>query len=182
MTDTPPGHGPRTGHRFFPRASQVALVVKNLPANAGDARDVGYVPEVGRSPGVGNGNPLQYSCLEHATDSGAWQARVHGVTKSWTQLSDGAHTAHMCEHTQLPYVAGPQEPLYRKAKKGTHADCYHQWWRGLRWIFMFSLPFSIASPLPLHPEPPPLTSPPPLLSPPHTSVTDLNSSFVSGWR
>ena len=124
-TDTHPGHAPRTGHCFFPRASQVALVVKNLPANAGDARDVGSIPELRRSPGVGNGNPLQYSCLENAMDSGAWQARVHGVTKSWTQLSDGAHTAHMCEHTQLPYVAGPQEPLYRKAKKGTHADCYH---------------------------------------------------------
>ena len=86
--DTHPGRGPRTGHHFFPRASQVALVVKNLPANAGDARGVGFIPESGRSPGVGNGNPLQYSCLENSMDRGAWQARVHGVTKSWTQLND----------------------------------------------------------------------------------------------
>ena len=86
--DTHPGHGPRTGHCFFPRASQVALVVKNLPADAGDARDVGSIPESGRSPGVGNGNPHPYSCLENSMDSGAWQATVYGVAKSQTQLSN----------------------------------------------------------------------------------------------
>ena len=48
-------------------------VVKNLPANAGDARDMGSIPESGRSPGVGNDNPLQYSCLENSMDRGAWQ-------------------------------------------------------------------------------------------------------------
>ena len=63
-------------------ASQVALVVKNLPTNAGDVRDVGSVPGSGRSPGEGNGNLLQYSCLENPMDRGAWWAIVHGVTKS----------------------------------------------------------------------------------------------------
>ena len=63
-------------------------VVKDLPASAGDAGDVGLIPESGRSPGGGNGNPLQYSCLKNSKDRGAWQATVHGVTKSWTQLSD----------------------------------------------------------------------------------------------
>ena len=63
-------------------------MVKNLPANAGDARDMGLVPESGRSHGVGNGNPLQYSCLENSMDRGTWWATVHGVTKSWTQLRD----------------------------------------------------------------------------------------------
>ena len=53
-------------------ASHVALVVKNLPANAGDIRDVGSIPGSGRSPGEGNGNPLQYSCLENPKDRGAW--------------------------------------------------------------------------------------------------------------
>ena len=86
--DTHPACGPRTGHHFFPRASQVALVVKNLPANAGDARDVGSIPDSERSPGVGNGNPLQYSCLENPMDGGAWRATVHGVAKSRTRLSD----------------------------------------------------------------------------------------------
>ena len=64
------------------------LVVKNLPANTGNIRDMGSIPESGRSPGEGNGNPLQYSCLENSMDRGAWQAMVHGVTKSWKQLSD----------------------------------------------------------------------------------------------
>ena len=63
------------------RASQVLLVVKNLPA---DTEDMGSIPGSGRSPGRGNGNPLQYSCLENPMDRGAWRARVHGVTKSWT--------------------------------------------------------------------------------------------------
>ena len=58
-------------------------VVKNAPANAGDAEDKGSIPGLGRS-GKGNGNPFQNSCLENPMDRGAWQATVHGVTKSWT--------------------------------------------------------------------------------------------------
>ena len=54
------------------RASQVVLVVKKAPANAGDIRDIGSIPWLGRSPGGGNGNPLQYSCLENPMDRGAW--------------------------------------------------------------------------------------------------------------
>ena len=65
-------------------ASQVVLVVKNLPASAGDIRDAGSIPGLGRSPGGGHGNPLQYSCLQNPMDRGAWRATVHGVTKSWT--------------------------------------------------------------------------------------------------
>ena len=57
------------------------LEVKNLLANAGDIRDTGLIPELGRSPGGGHGNPLQYSCLENPMDRGAWQATVEGVTK-----------------------------------------------------------------------------------------------------
>ena len=60
------------------------LVVKNPPANAGEVRDAGLIPGWGRSPGEVNGNPLEYSCLENPMDRGAWQATVHGVTKSWT--------------------------------------------------------------------------------------------------
>ena len=56
--------------------------IKNLPANAGDVRDVGLIPGLGRSPGGGHGNPLQYCCLENPRDRGAWQATVHRVTKS----------------------------------------------------------------------------------------------------
>ena len=67
-------------------ASQVALVVKNPPANAGDIRQEGLIPGLGRSPGGGHGNSLQYSCLENPKDRGAWWATVHRVAQSWTQL------------------------------------------------------------------------------------------------
>ena len=63
------------------RASQVALVVKNLLANAGDLRDTGSIPGSGRSPSGGHDNPLQYSCLENPMDREAWRATIHGVAK-----------------------------------------------------------------------------------------------------
>ena len=65
-------------------ASQEALVVKNLPAIAGDIRDVGSIPGLGRSPGGGHGNPLLYSCLENPMDRETWQAVVHRVAQSRT--------------------------------------------------------------------------------------------------
>ena len=68
-------------------------VVKNLPANAGDARDTGLIPESGRSPGGGNGNAFQYSCLGNPIGRGAWQATVHRVTESRTWLKQlSTHT------------------------------------------------------------------------------------------
>ena len=73
-------------------ASPVAWLVKNSPANSGDTADAGLIPGLGRSPGGGNGNSLQYSCLENSMDRRAWRATVHGVTKNNTQLST---------HTQL---------------------------------------------------------------------------------
>ena len=69
-------------------ASQAALVVKNIPANAGDAKVSGLILGLERSPGVGNGSPFQYSCLENSMDRGALWATVHGAAKSWTYLSD----------------------------------------------------------------------------------------------
>ena len=60
----------------------MALVVKNLPVNAGDIRDVSSIPGSGRSPGGGHGNPLQYSCLENPMDRGVWLATVHRVAES----------------------------------------------------------------------------------------------------
>ena len=68
------------GKKGFPGGS----VIKNPAANAADT---GSIPGSGRSPGRGNGSPFQYSCLENSMDRGAWQATVHGVTKSRTQLS-----------------------------------------------------------------------------------------------
>ena len=66
-------------------ASQVALVVKNPPADAGDRREAGVVPGSGRTPGGGHGHPLQYSCLENTMDRGSWWATDLGVAKSRTR-------------------------------------------------------------------------------------------------
>ena len=71
-------------------------VVKNLLANAEAAEDVGSVPELGRCPGGGNSNPLQYSCPGNPTDRGAWQATFHGVAKSQSRLND-----YECTHTEV---------------------------------------------------------------------------------
>ena len=82
-------------------ASQVALVVKNPPANTGDTGDEGLIPGLGRSPGGGNGNPLQYSCLENPMGKGAWQTAVQRVTQSGIQRK------------QLSTHAGASEEVFR---------------------------------------------------------------------
>ena len=66
----------------------MALVVKNPPVKVGDSRDMGLIPGLGRAPGVGNGTPFQYSCLESSMSKEAWRVTVHGAAKSWIQLSD----------------------------------------------------------------------------------------------
>ena len=73
-------------------ASQVVLVVKNPPPSAGDIRDVGLIPGLGRSPGGRNGNPLQYCCLENSMDKRAWLATVHGVAGLDTTGQLNTHT------------------------------------------------------------------------------------------
>ena len=72
----------------------MALVVKNPPANAGDGRDAGWIPGWRRSPGGGQSNPLQYSCMENPMNRGVWWTIVHGVTKTWTPLKQ-LNTQHM---------------------------------------------------------------------------------------
>ena len=69
-----------------------SLLAQTVKASAYDMRDPGSIPESGRSPGEGNGNPLQYSCLENSMDGGAWWVIVHGVAKSQTQLSNFTFT------------------------------------------------------------------------------------------
>ena len=68
------------------------LVVKNPPVNAEDTRDASLIPGSGRSPGIGNGNSLQYSCLEDSMDRGAWQAVVDGAAESQTQVTKHTRT------------------------------------------------------------------------------------------
>ena len=87
QTDSSPPHSPQSTiyeTASYHREKWASQVVQNLPANAGDAIDSDSIPRSGRSPGVGNGNPLQYSCLENPVDKGHWWATVHGVAKSWT--------------------------------------------------------------------------------------------------
>ena len=67
-------------------------VAKNLPANAGDARDTVSIPRLGRFPGVGNGNPLLYSCLENSMDRGDWRATVHGIPESGLDTTEQLST------------------------------------------------------------------------------------------
>ena len=90
-------------------------VIKNLPANAGDLRDVGLLPGLERSPGGGHGNPLQYSCLGNLMDRGAWPPTVHMVTKSQTQLKRlRTHTQvkiHPDFHTSKPGLCQHAENL-----------------------------------------------------------------------
>ena len=69
-------------HKIY-ASTQVVLMVKNPPANAGDMRDAGVILGLGKTPGEGSGNPLQYPCLDHSMDRGAWRAMFHRVAKSW---------------------------------------------------------------------------------------------------
>ena len=87
-------------------------MLKNLPTNVGDERDVGSILGVGRSPGEGHGNPLQSSCLENSMDRGAWQAAVLGGAKSQTQRSTYAHTKNKAKG--------------RCAVKVVKVDCTHK--------------------------------------------------------
>ena len=79
-------------------ASQVALVAKKLPANAGDIRDLGSISGLGKSLGGGNGNPLQYSYLENPMDRGTWWATVHGVTRVGHDLATTPPPPPMCSN------------------------------------------------------------------------------------
>ena len=87
-------------------------MVKNLPDNAGDVRDMGLIPRLERSPGVGNGNPPQYFCLENPMDRGAWWATVQGVAKSCTRLTpyrvEGSmlHTLSLSKPAEVVFSLG----------------------------------------------------------------------------
>ena len=94
-------------------------MVKNPPANVGNARDTGLIPGLGRSPGEGNDNPLQYFCLENPVDGGAWWAIVHGIAKSQTRLSDFTFTFHF----SLPCIGeGNGNPLQCSCLENPHGQ------------------------------------------------------------
>ena len=96
--------------RPWEMASQVALVVKNLPANARDIRDMGSIVGLGRSHGEGNGNPLQYSCLESPMDRGTWRARVYySFLKPIQNLYDWKNNALVCISRSLAPEGNPTD-------------------------------------------------------------------------
>ena len=90
-------------YMYMFKHSQVALIVKNPPANPGDISDSASIPGSGRSPGEGNSNPLQYACLGNPTDRGAWWVTVHGVTESdTTEHSTTIHLHHLFQYSLQP--------------------------------------------------------------------------------
>ena len=86
-------------------AFQVALLLKNLPVNAGNMRDMGLIPGLERTPGGGSGNPLQCCCLENFMDREAWWAIVHRVAESWTQLKQlSMYACSRVQQLQREYI------------------------------------------------------------------------------
>ena len=84
-------------------------MLKNPPANAGDTKDVGLIPDLGRSPGEGNGDPRQHSCLENSMDRGVWWTTVHGVAKSWTHRSVHTHSPGAERKAENRFFPEPSE-------------------------------------------------------------------------
>ena len=132
--------------RWGSRASQVALVVKNPPANAGDVEASGLIPGLGRSPGEGNGNPLQYSCLENPMDRGTRQATVHRITKGWTRLSNLAGTR---KHTRA-WSPARGEPGPGIAANGYSPSSHRLFPPGRHWYTQYLLRKAISGHTVLH--------------------------------
>ena len=106
----------RIGREGFPDGT----TIKNLPCNAGDMGDAGSVPGLGRSPGGGCGNPLQYSCLNNFLDRGTWQGIVHGITESRTRLSE-----HAKPTLNFPHQGGTLVTLNESTlTHHIHSACY----------------------------------------------------------
>ena len=110
MTETGIMHqrSPRINSKPQEVGSPGSSEVKNLPTNAGDTRGLGLIPGSGRSPGEGNGNPLQYSCLTNPMDGGAWRAVVLRIAKSWILLSTLMRVC-TCVHAHTHTPGGEEE-------------------------------------------------------------------------
>ena len=134
---------PRAGHPGNPFWTVGFPGGSEVKASACNAGDLGSIPGSRRSPGEGNGNPLQYSCLENPVDGGAWWATVHGVTESRTWLSDftctlwgwsGAIAASqhkVAEHPWVPWSPGPQESLSPESSGASWSALGESWrWSG----------------------------------------------------
>ena len=110
--------------------------LKNLLANARDARDTSLIPGLGRSPGVGNGNPLQYSCLENSMDRRAWRATVHGVTKSRTQLGESHTHTHTHTYTAITQNHYQKTEHIHHPREFPQASCQSTPALSLHWLLV----------------------------------------------
>ena len=114
-------------------ASQVVVMVKNLTANAGDIRDAGSIPALGRPPGGGHGNPFNYSWLENSMDRGAWWAIVHKVAKSQTKLKPlSMHTCDKLTAKRILNMESWKSFLYNQEQdKDAHSHHFYstQFWK-----------------------------------------------------
>ena len=127
------------------RASQVVLVVKKLPANAGDLRVTGLIPGLGRSPGGGHGNPFQYSCLENPMDREAWWATVLGVAKSWTWLKLLSTAQHIWSKTLILLLKSAPPLVFLISENDASSLPIAQaikFWHNLWLVFCFPTPNS----------------------------------------
>ena len=113
-------------------ASQVALMVKTLPANAADIRDPGLIPGSRRSPGGGYGNLFQYSCLENPMDRGVWWTTVHWVAKSWTQLKPLSMQHRWWQNINLYHTKSKSYVIRCKQQCDTISHWIHS--KGLYWV------------------------------------------------
>ena len=133
-------------------ASQVVLVVQNLPANARDIRDAGLIPGLGRSPGGGHGNPLQYSYLENPKDRGAWRAAVHRLTKSRTWLKRQHSHAHSRRYSRMYIYWLCKESLTVKSLMHNNDPFFkrYSWFSMLCWFLLYVHMHPLFSGLPSH--------------------------------
>ena len=97
---------------FYYGASQVVLVIKNLPAEAGDKKDPGSNPELGSSPGEGHDNLLQYSCMENTMDRGTWQTTVHGVSELDIECNTSGFLSFTISQSLLKFMSFKTVMLY----------------------------------------------------------------------
>ena len=123
-------------------------VGKNPPTNTADTRDAGSTPRLGRSPGKGNGNPLQYSCPGNPMDGGAWRATVHGVTKSWTRLSNW----HICTLSDIQSEITSQAKSQGKNTTHNEKSLFSDIWRNMTkvhilWHFSFACSDTVSCPV-----------------------------------
>ena len=118
----------------------MALLVKNPPANAGDLRDEGLIPGLGRSPGGGHRNSLQSSCLENPMDRGVWWAVIHGVAKSQTWLKQlGMHAQRYLCHRDLLTCLMKIKNVFKVSSCDAQTRCFQQLWDRLKMLTHYKL-------------------------------------------